>query len=158
MHCFVSPYRRADHHAPPPGSSADSTSLLYLLVAHINITLSFRAGTRVQGFQKHELNNVWVSAQLWIITANEDGSYTIQNANSRTYLDLTGSTSFIIRLLPCVNSGYGYGVAGNIANGTPLIGYQGTGNPNQKWIIKRNSTNTAYVYVHIHPCLLSVRS
>ena len=54
----------------------------------------FSLGTKVQGFAKHELNDVWASAQLWIIARvpNTD-TYTIQNANSRTYLDLSGSTS-----------------------------------------------------------------
>ncbi|TBU38765.1 ricin B-like lectin [Dichomitus squalens] len=82
-------------------------------------------GTKVQGFTKREINDVYVSAQLWLI-AQVPGTdeYTIQNANSQTYLDLTGS---------------------NVQSGTPLIGYQPTGNPNQRWIIKRNSTNTAYV-------------
>ncbi|TBU36298.1 ricin B lectin domain-containing protein [Dichomitus squalens] len=82
-------------------------------------------GTKVQGFTKHELNDEWVSAQLWIITqVPGTDEYTIQNANSRTYLDLTES---------------------NPQNGTPIIGYEPTGNPNQHWIITRNSTKTAYV-------------
>ena len=47
-------------------------------------------GTKVQGWTKRELNDVWVSAQLWIVTSiNSSGEYSIQNANSRTYLTLT---------------------------------------------------------------------
>ena len=47
-------------------------------------------GTKVQGWQQRELNDVWVSAQLWIVTSiNSSGEYSIQNANSRTYLTLT---------------------------------------------------------------------
>ncbi|EJF58760.1 ricin B-like protein, partial [Dichomitus squalens LYAD-421 SS1] len=83
----------------------------------LDLTLGSNAnGTKVQGFTKHELNDVWVSAQLWII-AQVPGTdeYTIQNANSRTYLDLTGSTSLATE-----------------RNGTPLIGFEPTGNPNQR--------------------------
>ncbi|KAI0090539.1 ricin B-like lectin [Irpex rosettiformis] len=81
--------------------------------------------TKVQGFEKRELNDVWVSAQLWIISqVGTDPVYTIQNANSRTYADLSGS---------------------NLQSGTPIIGFHGTGNPNQNWIITRNTLKTAYV-------------
>ena len=56
-------------------------------------------GTKVQGWQQRELNDVWVSAQLWIVTSiNNSGEYSIQNANSRTYLTLTDGTRLTIRL------------------------------------------------------------
>jgi len=80
--------------------------------------------TKVQGFTKRELSDSWVPAQLWVISSVGGGQYTIENTNSRTFLDLTD---------------------GNVANGTRLIGYQATGNPNQCWIITRNSNDTAYV-------------
>ena len=56
-------------------------------------------GTKVQGWQQRELNDVWVSAQLWIVTSiNNSGEYSIQNANSRTYLTLTDGTWLTICL------------------------------------------------------------
>ena len=64
----------------------------------------YSLGTKVQGFAKHELNDVWASAQLWIIARvpNTD-TYTIQNANSRTYLDLQNGPSSLARCFsfPC---------------------------------------------------------
>ena len=45
-------------------------------------------GTDVQGYAKRELSDVWVPAQLWIINKGSDGYYTLENPNSRTYLDL----------------------------------------------------------------------
>ncbi|EPS97737.1 hypothetical protein FOMPIDRAFT_82405 [Fomitopsis schrenkii] len=80
--------------------------------------------TKVHGYQKRELSDNWVPAQLWVVSLVEGNLYTIENTNSRTYLDLTAS---------------------NVASGTPIIGYQGTSNPNQRWAILRNSADTAYV-------------
>jgi len=82
-------------------------------------------GTKVQGYQKRELSDPWVPAQLWVISkVGKDNVYTIENTNSRTFMDLTGS---------------------NVQNNTPIIGFEATGNPNQQWKIIRNSTGTAYV-------------
>ncbi|KAI0090541.1 ricin B-like lectin [Irpex rosettiformis] len=82
--------------------------------------------TKVQGYAKRELSDPWAPAQLWIIApvSGNDPLYTIQNTNSRTYADLTGS---------------------NVASGTPIIGYQGTGNPNQHWVFSLNADKSAYV-------------
>ncbi|EPS96276.1 hypothetical protein FOMPIDRAFT_82284 [Fomitopsis schrenkii] len=79
-------------------------------------------GTQVHGYQKRELSDGLVPAQLWIVSLVGNDVYTIENTNSRTYLDLS-----------------------NAANGTHIIGYQGTGEPNQRWSILRNSADTAYV-------------
>ena len=62
------------------------------------VALTFRAGTKVQGFEKRELSDPWVPAQLWVINEVEQGVYTIQNTNSRTFADLSGSMSMIISL------------------------------------------------------------
>ena len=35
---------------------------------------------------------------------------------------------------------------GLAANGTPIIGYQRTGNPNQQWAFTLHASGTAYVY------------
>jgi hypothetical protein len=46
------------------------------------------AGTTVQGHAKRELSDGWVPAQLWVISQAGTNLYTIENTNSRTYLDL----------------------------------------------------------------------
>lgn len=52
-------------------------------------------GTKVQGYAKRELNDSWVSAQLWIISqVGNDAVYTIQSAGSRTFLDLDKGRPF----------------------------------------------------------------
>ncbi|EPS97703.1 hypothetical protein FOMPIDRAFT_82435 [Fomitopsis schrenkii] len=83
-------------------------------------------GTKVHGYQKRDLSDNWVPAQLWVVSQIGDSSlYTIENANSRTNLDLTGS---------------------NAADGTPIIGSQATPDAeNQRWAILRNREDTAYV-------------
>ena len=48
-------------------------------------------GTRVHGYQKRALNDLFVPAQLWVVTHGSGGAYTVENANSRTLMDLTGS-------------------------------------------------------------------
>jgi hypothetical protein len=45
-------------------------------------------GPTVQGYTKRELSDSWVPAQLWIINQVSTNTYTIENTNSRTYLDL----------------------------------------------------------------------
>ncbi|TBU56072.1 ricin B-like lectin [Dichomitus squalens] len=86
---------------------------------------SSKNNTKVKGHKKREINDPWVSAQLWLI-ARVPGTvkYTIQNANSRTFLDLKG------------------GVA---ESETPLVGYEATNKVTQHWMIQRNSNGTAYV-------------
>jgi hypothetical protein len=42
----------------------------------------------VQGYAKRELSDDWVPAQLWVINEVGNNLYTIENTNSRTYLDL----------------------------------------------------------------------
>ncbi|KAI0768440.1 ricin B-like lectin [Irpex lacteus] len=82
-------------------------------------------GTKIQGFAKRELNDPWVPAQLWIITKIDNSdSYTVENANGRTYVDLTN---------------------GLVADNTPIIGNQGPGGANQRWKFIRNTKKTAYV-------------
>ena len=62
-----------------------------------------RLGTKTQGWTKRELGDTLVSQQLWIVVSvdNADG-YTIQNANSQTYLTLTDGTSLYIRCIHCI--------------------------------------------------------
>lgn len=99
------------------------------------------SGTKVQGYTKRELNDSWVSAQLWIISqVGNDAVYTLQSAGSRTFLDLDKGTPFT-----SITSPIELTCSGLTANGTSIIGYQETGNPNQRWIITRNTINTAYV-------------
>ena len=58
--------------------------------AQLNLVI----GTKVQGYEKRELSDEWVPAQLWVITKAEgDSVYKIENANSRTIMDLTASMS-----------------------------------------------------------------
>ena len=59
-------------------------------------------GTKVQGFHKHLLSDAWVPAQLWVVAqaGGAAGVYTIENTNSRTFMDLTGSMlSVLLRLV-----------------------------------------------------------
>jgi hypothetical protein len=80
-------------------------------------------GTKIQGYQKRELNDSWVPAQLWVISqVGSSELYTIENTNSRTFLQLDSN-----------------------ANGAPIAGFNANGNTNQQWVITRNSTNTSYV-------------
>lgn len=64
-------------------------------------------GTKVQGYAKRELSDPWVPAQLWVLSqAGSEDVYTFQNANSRTFMDLTGSMRSIPvqRYLFCADS------------------------------------------------------
>lgn len=81
--------------------------------------------TNVIGNAKRPPRDPLVSAQRWIVT-QIGGShfYTIENAASRSMMDLT-------RSLP--------------ADGTPIIGYQATGKPNQQWAIARHASGSGYV-------------
>lgn len=105
-------------------------------------------GARVQGFAKRELDDIWVPAQLWVIAPVRDdpGKYTIQNANSRTYMDLTKSG--LLCTCPKIEGAAENGAFLGLAEtGAPIIGFRATGNPSQRWIITRNVNRTAYVYV-----------
>ena len=47
------------------------------------------SGTRITGVEKHELSDVWVPTQLWVISqVDTENIYMIENVNSRTYMDL----------------------------------------------------------------------
>ncbi|EPS97735.1 hypothetical protein FOMPIDRAFT_82407 [Fomitopsis schrenkii] len=82
-------------------------------------------GIKVQGFKKREFIDGWVTAQLWVVSkVASDPVYSIENARSGTCLDLSNSES---------------------KNGTPIIGYEATGHPNQHWVIHRNNADTGYV-------------
>ena len=98
------------------------------------------AGTKIQGYQKRELNDPWAPAQLWVIAqVGTSDLYTIENTNSRTYLQLgMVSLAHSQRLYSwiCIDSN---------ANGAPIAGYNSTGKPDQQWAITRNSTHTSYV-------------
>ena len=53
-------------------------------------------GTKVHGYEKRALSDPWVPAQLWVVAQDgNEGVYTFQNANSRTFMDLTGSMQYI---------------------------------------------------------------
>jgi len=83
--------------------------------------------TKIHGRStKRDLNEHYVPPQLWIISKVEGKSfvYKIQNASSRTYMDLPGS---------------------NVTSGTDVVGYHQTSDDSQEWTIARNFTNrTAY--------------
>lgn len=50
----------------------------------------FTTGTKVQGYEKRELEDNWASAQLWIITqVDTNGKYNIRNALSKTWMYLS---------------------------------------------------------------------
>jgi len=88
-------------------------------------------GTKIQGHVKHDISDPtsWIPAQLWIIRQiGGDNLYTIQNCNSRTYMDLTGA---------------------NVKSGTPIIGHQKNDGANQHWKIFRNAAKTAYVIQNV---------
>lgn len=61
------------------------------LYLHISFTMClFSSGTKIQGHQKRELRDELSPMQLWLITkTGDDAGYKIQNANSRTMMDLT---------------------------------------------------------------------
>lgn len=45
--------------------------------------------TPVQGWEKRQLNDLWVPAQLWVVTPVGNSSvYALQNATGRTFLDV----------------------------------------------------------------------
>jgi hypothetical protein len=68
------------------GSSAEGKDMLSHDEPRSNCGLI--PGTTVQGYAKRELSDPWVPAQLWIISQAGTNLYTIENTNSRTYLDL----------------------------------------------------------------------
>lgn len=127
---------------------------------------SSNPGAKLQGYQKHELGNVWAPAQLWIITSDDEGLYTLQNANSRTFVELnspengtrmvcnppngkksqqfkitrsSGGTYYVIQNVETQTYMDLYN--GGAANNTPVNGWKGSGptteNPNQLWLIVR---------------------
>lgn len=64
-------------------------SLFYAWFVSEPTLIEILTGTKILGREKRELSDEWVSAQLWIIVKIDRNSvYTIQNANSRTYMDL----------------------------------------------------------------------
>ncbi|KAI0090522.1 ricin B-like lectin [Irpex rosettiformis] len=82
-------------------------------------------GTKIQGYAQRPLTDVWVPAQLWVVALVEgSNTFTLQNACARTYADIQG---------------------GNIANGTPLVGFEGTSQAEQRWVITLSTNNTSYV-------------
>ena len=134
--------------AVPVGSTTDGIlRLLWWILVKLCSQTPIILGTKVQGWQQRELNDVWVSAQLWIVTSiNSSGEYSIQNANSRTYLTLTDGMWLIIGLFAYTSQHlYGLTFAGSSADNTPIVGFHGTGNTNQQWIITRTNDGTAYV-------------
>ena len=103
-------------------------------------------GTKVQGFHKHLLSDAWVPAQLWVVAqaGSAAGVYTIENTNSRTFMDLTGGTLCAsltrVRMLNMIST------PGNVASDTPIIGSKSTGHPEQHWAIQAASrVEDAYV-------------
>ncbi|TBU29674.1 ricin B-like lectin [Dichomitus squalens] len=94
-----------------------------------NTVVDLHEATKVQGWRKRELDDEWVSAQLWIITPVKDSEseYTIRNAMSRTYLDLEG---------------------GSNKSGTPVVGHEGNKHQihEQRWKIQPD-TETPHTYV-----------
>lgn len=103
-------------------------------------------GTDVQGYVKRELSDVWVPAQLWVINKGSDGYYTLQNPNSRTYLDLRMFST--VHALESRES-YSWNCTGSGADGAAIEGFNPTGADYQKWVIARSKNNTSYVYVLI---------
>jgi hypothetical protein len=101
-------------------------------------------GAKVQGFDKHELSDYWAPAQLWVISKGSDNTYTIQNASSRTYLDLRMLPSVAHRFDDLTHETIFTGLA---SNATPIVGYAATGTNNQNWVITRAANRTSYVYV-----------
>jgi len=74
-------------------------SCMWALRPYVDPTVLL-TGTKVQGFQKRELSDVWVPAQLWVISqVGDDPIYTIQNANSRTYMTLSGCNATATNML-----------------------------------------------------------
>ncbi|KAI0826154.1 hypothetical protein BC629DRAFT_52896 [Irpex lacteus] len=64
-------------------------SPFYAWVVSEPTLIEILTGTKILGREKRELSDEWISAQLWIIVKIDRNSvYTIQNANSRTYMDL----------------------------------------------------------------------
>ena len=109
-----------------------------------------RLGTKTQGWTKRDLGDTLVSQQLWIVVSvdNADG-YTIQNANSQTYLTLTDGTGLHIRCIRRIQVVINWNYSGNPASNTPIVGLHDTGSTNQQWVITRTSNQSAYVYVYL---------
>ena len=102
------------------------------------------ADTHVRGYTKRVLSDRWVPAQLWVITKYKDTtSYTIENTQGCTFMDIPSSTS-----MSCMHPSQIVVVntfTDNKANGTPIVGYHETGNDSQHWTITLNSDKTAYM-------------
>ncbi|KIP12207.1 carbohydrate-binding module family 13 protein [Phlebiopsis gigantea 11061_1 CR5-6] len=117
--------------------------------------------TKIQGYQKRELSDPWVSAQLWVIypVQGSTDTYQIRNAGARlSFVDLTNGnhdngsdsqkwiftrnaadTAYVIRNL--ASGTYVDLLNGNAANGTRINGWSGSGhtttNPHQLWALVR---------------------
>ncbi|KAF5392263.1 hypothetical protein D9757_001579 [Collybiopsis confluens] len=65
------------------------------------------------------------ASQWWSIDPvdGERDTYMIRNTHTGSYMDLTGSSAW---------------------SGTKIIGYQRTGNPNQKWVIMKEQSGTGF--------------
>ncbi|KAK0494137.1 ricin B-like lectin [Armillaria luteobubalina] len=79
--------------------------------------------TKITGWKFSDTTINW--NQLWLVEPVNDkaDTFTVRSIIAGTYMDLTGS---------------------NPENGTPIIGYQKTGNPNQEWVIKHSADNKSY--------------
>ncbi|KAI0725908.1 ricin B-like lectin [Fomitopsis betulina] len=90
---------------------------------------------KVYGSQKHKLSDNWIPAQLWVVSqVGDDAAYTIENTNSRTYLDLTD---------------------GNPKIGTPIIGYQSTDNQHQGHRVHNQASGTYVDLLNGHSASLT---
>ncbi|KAI0324242.1 Moa, A lectin from the mushroom marasmius Oreades in complex with the trisaccharide Galgalglcnac [Cubamyces sp. BRFM 1775] len=94
--------------------------------AHVSVRIalayhSSKDGTAVIAWNLHDefLDHLWLIQPVH----GEANTYTIRNTVSGTYMDLTKSSS---------------------KNGTPIIGWHRTGNDNQKWIIKKETSRNRY--------------
>lgn len=77
--------------------------------------------TPVQGWEKRQLNDPWVPAQLWIIApVGNNPACTVENATGRTFLDVK---------------------AGASANGTPVVGNASSGGASQHWVFTASNSN-----------------
>lgn len=99
-------------------------------------------GTDTQGWAKRLLGDVWVPAQLWIVNKESGNTYTIENTNSRTYLDL----GMLFPAHALMNS-YSQNCTAKPDDGTPVEGFAPSGKPEQKWVITQVPGHPYYVYV-----------
>ena len=57
--------------------------------------------TSITGWTMHELGNSLAPMQLWIVTqVSDEPAYTVQNVNSRTFMDIPDSMSISCLLGP----------------------------------------------------------